>query len=630
MRDGGRLVLVADARIDNRAELAAALGMRRAAEVRDGDVILEAYERWGSGCVAHLVGDFAIAIWDRRRSTLFCARDPMGVKPFYYHQAGTSFAFASEIKALLCLPGVPCIVDHDAVARYIACVHDDREQTRYRGIRRLPAASILTIGRSGFTRSIWWRATDARDVRFASREQYAEAFGEIFSEAVRARMQSDRRVGTTLSGGLDSSSVACVARKLMPTTTLPTFSLVFPSLPHDELERIDERPYIDSVARAPGFEAHLVRGDLVSPLNDMARMLRHLDEPHIAPNLYLHCALYAAARDNGVGVLLDGFDGDATISHGFGRLNSLLASGDLSAFAREAHAFAGHRNRPPESVLPHFGFPFLASLARRGQVRPWLRVARGLTQRFPISRRELITKHGITPAIQRILGNTVPNPVHAATVSVLRPALARSVAGALRNADAEALEMATVDERAMHLDTIGQPLYQLTLEIADKAAAAFGIEPRYPFFDRRLIEFCVGLPEDEKFSAGWPRHLFRRAMEGILPAQIQWRATKGNLAPNFDRQLRTRDRAVVDAACEQATALERYVVPGALRATARRYFSGTSWGDPEGMLLMRTTMLSHWLPTVGQRPTNPESTISGHQLGTPMRLPDATGVCLTT
>jgi asparagine synthase (glutamine-hydrolysing) len=283
IRDDGRLVLVADARIDNRRELAIALGLRRPDAVTDCEVILGAYDRWGATCAEHLIGDFAFAIWNRATQSVFCARDPMGVKPFYYHHSNRLFAFASEMKALLCIPGVPREADRAAVARYIACIVDDRERTQLRGITRLPAAHTLTVARCGTTRVEYWRADCARDVRFTTDAQYVDAFRETFGQAVRARLRAELPVGATLSGGLDSSSVVCMARQLASTRALPTFSLVFPTLPAEELKLIDEREYIEHVLRRPGLDPHFVRGDLLNPLADLSRVLWHLDEPHVAP-----------------------------------------------------------------------------------------------------------------------------------------------------------------------------------------------------------------------------------------------------------------------------------------------------------------------------------------------------------
>ena len=599
VRQRSGLLLVADARIDNRNELAATLDMDRAST--DVELILSAYERWGFACAEKLIGDFALAIWDSRERSLFCARDVMGVKPFYYFQTGRIFAFASEIKALFALPGVPRDLDQEQVALYLGWSQDDRASTLYKQISRLPAAHHMVVRSSGrASRSEYWRLDCTREVRYASDDQYVEAFRECFGEAVRARLSTDQRIGATLSGGLDSSSIVCEARRRLTNQgsrgpELHTFSLVFPDVPDDDLKLIDERAFAERVTSGGGLHAHFVRGDRLSPLGDVRRMLWHVDEPFFAPNLYLHWGLYGAARASGIRVLLDGFDGDSVVSHGLGRLNSLARARRWDAFETEVRAFAGHRRMDPTTVLPHFGLPYLSELARHGRAIAWLDAARQLGRRFGVSRRQLAVEHGLLAVMPRMVA-TLWRGVRVgpeAESSVLRGPVSRRIARAERAA--RRAEARPVTERELHRHGLAQPAYQLTLEIADKAAAAFGIEPRYPFFDRRLIEFCLGLPEEQKFGGGWPRLLFRRAMEGVLPPEIQWRATKANLSSNFHRRFLEADQARVDGMDFRAIA--SYVDVDALGRALRRYRSEWKRGDSdaEGCLLFRTSVLTAWL-----------------------------------
>ena len=144
-------VIVADARLDNRRDLLAALGLSGSAagEIGDSELILRAYERWGEACATKLIGDFAFAIWDSQNQSLFCARDHVGVKPFYYHQSSSAFLFASEIKALLTSPIVPYRLNPSRVADYLVGLFDDQAITFYRDVYRLPAGHTLTVTRSG-------------------------------------------------------------------------------------------------------------------------------------------------------------------------------------------------------------------------------------------------------------------------------------------------------------------------------------------------------------------------------------------------------------------------------------------------------------------------------------------------
>ena len=594
------LALVADARLDNREELAGVLGAAR--EASDGDIILAAYERWGGASAARLAGDFAFALWDGRRGELFCARDVMGVKPFYYTQSAGRFAFASEPKALLALPGVSRDLDDEQIALFLGWRPDDRVGTVYKAVRRLPAAHSMVVSARGVRSASYWNLEDARDVRFADAEQYVEAFRERFASAVAVRLDASQPIAAALSGGLDSSSIVCEARRQLAArgagaSDLHAISLVFPDAPESDRRRLDERVFAERVTATGGLQAHAVRGDHLSPLMDLSRVLRHVDEPYFTPNLYLHWAMFGAAQHAGARVFLDGFDGDTTVSHGFGRLNSLARAGAWDSFESEVRAFAGHRQVSPSSVLPHFGLPYLADLARGAHGIAWYRAARQLVRRFGLSRRDVVVRHGLAPIFSPVLRGArraVGRPSTAES-ALFHPEVTRAVA---RAADRAGRGAVGAREREMHLEGLSQPAYQWTLEIADKSAAAFGIEPRYPFFDRRLIEFCVGLPEEQKFAGGWPRLLFRRAMEGVLPREIQWRSTKADLSSNFRRRFLAADQATVERT--DLGVLAPYLDVRRLRERLQRYRSADASGasDAEGCLLFRATVLAAWLGTL--------------------------------
>lgn len=591
--------LVADARIDNRCELAGLLGIPMSGGMSDAQLISLAYERWGRQCVERLVGDFAFVRWDSESRELFCARDPMGVRPLYYFESEGTFAFASELRALLVLPEVPRDVDPLQVALFLEGTIADRHRTHYKAISRLPAAHSLTIDSHRARSSRYWQPDAERELRLSNSEEYVEAFREIFREAVRSRLRTIHPVGAALSGGLDSSSIVCTARELgggAATIPLQTFSLVFPSLPERELKMIDERRYIESVVRGGSVLPTFVRGDELSPVADIDDVLERLDEPYPAPNLYLHWAMYRAARERGARVFLDGFDGDTTVSHGFARFNDLVQRGQWDTFEREVRALATRRRVAPASILPHFGLPHLAALAERGSWVEWTREAGELRRRFGVSLGGTAFNYGLRPAappvIRKILRQLRRLPGEAS--SLLDPDLARALRASDYASDDEAAG-AMSSERESHAKGLAQPAYQLTLEMADQSAAAFGLEPRYPFFDRRLIDFCLSVPDVEKFADGWPRLLFRRAMEGILPPEIQWRPDKGNLSPNFHRSLRAAQAVAPTPGPDSP--LTPYVDLRVLRQMRHRYCAETSTPgrSADGHALFRAMVLERWL-----------------------------------
>ncbi|OLE13334.1 MAG: asparagine synthase (glutamine-hydrolyzing) [Cyanobacteria bacterium 13_1_40CM_2_61_4] len=531
----GSLLLTADARIDNRAELIRALDLADpAAVITDADLILAAYDRWGEHCPERLLGDFAFAIWDARRQSLFCARDHFGVKPFYYHHApGRLFALASEIKGLLALAEVPRGLNETRIADYLVPLLEDKAITFYAGVVRLPPAHRMTVSRAGVRLEQYWALDPGREIRLKSDAEYAEAFREIFTEAVRCRLRSASPVGAMLSGGLDSSSIVCLARRLLGehhVAPLHTFSAVFPDVP-----QCDERRYIDAVVSEGGLEPHYLRGDLLSPLGDLDRVLAHEDEPFYAPNLFLHWELYRAAQAAGVRVLCDGVDGDTTVSHGLARLAELAASGRWPTLAAETFGLSRRLHQSPWRLLWRNALrPFVPQRARA----TW----RWLRGRSPIINRAFADRTGLARRLHAL------DPERATPARTAR------------------------DE---HWRRLTSGLVPFALEIADKAAAAFAIEPRYPFFDRRLAQYCLALPSDQKLRSGFTRLVLRHALHGILTDAVRRRGDKSNLAPNFRRALLHFGRATLEEVIGgDGSTIAPYVDLTALRRQYARYAAG--------------------------------------------------------
>jgi asparagine synthase (glutamine-hydrolysing) len=568
--DQGRLFITADARIDNRDELLAALSDEfREPAATDAEIILSAYRKWGEECPSRLLGDFAFAIWDNRQRRLFCACDPMGVKSLYYHVTARTVSFASEIKALLALPDVPRRLNEMRVAEYLTTLFEDRSGTFYRDIFRLPGAHSLTVTAEDLRLRQYWTLDPGKELRLRSDGEYVEAFRDLFLEAVRCRTRSAFPVGAALSGGLDSSSIACAARNVKPSQTGPlrTYSLIFPGLPQEALPQIDERPFIQSILDTGGFQPTMIEADRLSPMHQIEKMHFHLDHANYAPNLYLHWAMYDSARRQGVRVFLDGFDGDATVSHGFERLAEMAQTGRWFALGREIkllskNHLAGVR---PRRIFKEY---CVKPLSPR-----WVHLA---AHRLHGRSREAGSQNiFISSELKR----------RTDIVERARALLEPQIRWTLRRT-----------ARENHWMSLNQALYAYTLEVADKASAAFGIEARYPFFDRRLMEFCLAIPAEQKLAHGWNRWVQRRAMQQILPPEIQWRPRKGNLGPNFYHRLWDFEHERLEAvAVRGVPELEPYVNPDAMRTAYREYAGNRSRGQGECLQLFAAVNLALWL-----------------------------------
>ena len=506
-RTGG-CVAVANARLDRRSELASRLGLNAwaAGPLPDEELIARAYARWGERCVQHLSGAFAFAVWDPRTQRLFCARDRMGLRPFYYVSTSSSFSFASSIDSLRALQAVEGRINGARVADYLMQAVVDAQATFYEDILKLPAGHTLSVSRLGARIECYWQPDPDLQIELDSDDAYAREYRALFVDAVRDRMGGARRVGSLLSGGLDSSAVACTARAVLDSDDalpLDTFSLTF-----DEVRRSDERKWIDAVCQSGGLRPHFIRGDQIDPFEDLDRMLAAAEEPFFAWNMYLHWHLWKAGRDAGVDVMLDGFLGDDVVSHGSRYITELAVRGQWLRLAREIRTIADRQGEIAGGAW---------SIFRRFVLSPILgEPAAGLRNRL-----------------------RGPQEWSSAMTRFVNPDLIEQVRWRER---AEAFgagpRRTPLTAREEHHRGLTRRELPASLEIAYKSASVLGIEPRFPYADHRLVEFCLAMPATQKYSGGLTRAVLRQAMKGTVPDPVLSRADKGDLGPAFGRSLR--------------------------------------------------------------------------------------------
>ncbi|MDX8526569.1 lasso peptide isopeptide bond-forming cyclase [Mesorhizobium sp. MSK_1335] len=513
---GGKLAITADCRLDNRDELLARLGLRDLS-IADAVLIMRAYLKWGEACPTYLQGDFAFAIWDGERRALFCARDHFGVKPFYYHSNGGRFAFASEIGPILALDGVGRRLSEHQISGFLAGLPDDQQATPYAEIFRLPARhSLMVADRQVVLRRYWQIEPSQRSLRYDA----AEEFRHLFAQSVENRMRGTPAVGAMLSGGLDSSSIACLAglrTAARRNPKLKTFSLVF-----DKGSPMDEKPFIDVVLDDYPLDATLIAVGNYAPFAEFERILEEQEGTFLAPGLSLTRDLYRTAGAKGVKVLLDGHGGDEVVSQGHGHLHELANAGRWLELWRELHSAA---NTYGEGMLPLY-FKFLTIYG------PAWRIARmrAMAKRF----------------VGKVRHKPAPAP-RSAWAGLVNPDLARRTDLAERFHRSGYMPTAvSASEALTHRWLLSAGLVPHAFEVLDKAAANFGVEPRYPFWDKPLVEFCLSLPGEEKLKDGFGRHVLRRAMQGVLPPAVQWRRDKIDFTANLVKGMLGNHRELLD------------------------------------------------------------------------------------
>ncbi|MGR3495024.1 asparagine synthase-related protein [Citreimonas sp.] len=490
-------VITADLRLDNRRDLSERLSIDLGARtVGDAELVLAAWLRWGEACPEHLLGDFAFALWDPRKRLLFAARDQMGMKQFIYGCTGPSrLIFASSPSAVRLVAPEAFPLNEARVADYLEDMEAiDRTSTFFRGILRLPPAHRLVFDEKGLRVSRYWQLKMPPE-RIGSARDHEDAFLDAFTEAVRARLRGAGPVGSMMSGGMDSSAVVATASRLLADTgagPLRTYSVVSP-----DPEGCKETQAVDAMMDVPGIHATRIRRD--GPPDSLQHRLDALarSEEPFDSTMSLLRAIYRAARDDGVRVVLDGAAGDIVFSEGDVHAR-LLARGRWRDVLRDAAGarqfWNGHGPRPARA---------LAAAA-------W---------RLALPERVRLMRRGILSTL---------SPVDYSGPPMVSDDLARRVhLQARRRAFfAPGQDGPRVPERVAAVLipglTVGRERY-------DRVAAEYGIEPRDPFMDLRVIRACLQTPPEFMQAQGWPKYLLRQAMREKLPDAVRWRRDKSHL-----------------------------------------------------------------------------------------------------
>jgi asparagine synthase (glutamine-hydrolysing) len=550
----GRLVLVHNGEIYNyrelRAELEAAGHAFRSAT--DTEVILAAYAEWDEACGERFNGMWAFALWDAERRTLFASRDRFGVKPFYYRLDGGRLVFASELKAFRADPATRLEVRVSAVRDYVEQGYvDHTEETFLEGIRQLPPAHSLTFGPHGLRLRRHWML----EQREAPSDP-AGAVRDLLLDSIRLRLRSDVPVGTCLSGGLDSSTIACIVDHLLRTeaeAAAPvgprqrTFTAYF-----DE-PGFDERPYARAVVERTGAEPHWVTfgpDDLVEAL---PAIVEAQDEPFGSTSIVAQWFVMREAARAGLKVMLDGQGADETLAgyHGyFGpHFADLLAAGRLRELRAEVAGYRALHGAGARTTAVAIARPFLPERAR------WL--ARGRVR-------------GGSALLHPDLRGLPPTP---------EPNGARD-AGRLR--------------RQLRLVLSARGLPEL-LRYEDRNSMAHSLEARVPFLDYRLVETLFSLDAGQLIDRGRTKAVLRRAVGDLLPPVVRDRVDKLGFVTPEARWLRgPLGELAADAFASRPFAERGWVDAAAARTRLERHRRGEL---DAGFELWRALNLELWART---------------------------------
>jgi asparagine synthase (glutamine-hydrolysing) len=488
----------------------------------DTEVILAAYHYWKDECVDHFDGMFAFAIWDEQEQQLFAARDRFGEKPFFYHHHNGQFVFASEMKALWAT-AIPKKANLKMLFNYVTIGYTDNperpEETFFETVFKLPAASILfyTPATQNLTIETYWDIdTDIADKQI-SESAAIEKFQELFFNSIKRRLRGDVAIGTSLSGGLDSSSITAITSQLLVDIKRHhCFTASFPGFIKDE------SAYARQVAKQFNLQQHQVAVTADNLVKDWSAFIYQQEEPVGSSSAFAQYKVFELARQNNVTVLLDGQGADEILAgyHKYYKWywqelfieRKLLHSSEIKK-AREKGINEEFTFKNIIAAL----FPDLASVVLERQYLLHALRQQDLTRDFI----KLQSKEAYytTPAIQTLNGQ-------------------------------------------LYFNTCVHGLEEL-LRYADRNSMAHGREVRLPFLDHQLVEFIFSLPASFKIKDGWSKWLLRQSMSTQLPDSITWRKDKTGFEPPQHQWMQHKDLQEMIMVAKKQLATEKIITPQA-------------------------------------------------------------------
>jgi asparagine synthase (glutamine-hydrolysing) len=520
--------IVLDGRIDNRAELLAQVGISSAEgkSLSDAALILQAYARWGEACIEHFIGEYALVILDELQDQMLLARDALGTRTLFYARYGTQIIIASEAWAVAGGGPLEPEINERAAALFFAFEAPADGQTLFKGIDELLPGHALVIKDS--VQRLWqyWQPDLSKKLHYHRDAEYSDHFLFLLEESVSCRLRSTTPVGVMMSGGLDSTTVACLAARRMAPRQLTTISYVF-----DDFPNCDERYYIDAVTSQYNTYSIQIPCDDLFPFHNWPDWTVNPNFP--VSNFYapIRERAHQRAHQEGIRVLLTGDFGDHLYSGGEDWLADLLQEWRLGDAGREI----GYHLREP-GLTRNLTQTYLRRLARRAlDSLPF-----GQRLRRPSQPPEWLTSFAARFWRGEHSTQTfIPNRLVALT-----------------------------GNKTARISAMG-PLFSSQAEL----------ELRSPYRDQRLVEFMAAIPAHQLYQRGVNRVVLRHAMQGILPERIRMRSGKTSLLAIFLHGLERRRNDLIAFFSDQNGGLWRnYVDPGWLESRWSAVFTASQDG----------------------------------------------------
>ena len=475
------------ARIDNRNELSDKLGIPHLEmdHICDSELILKCYLKWEEDCVDHLIGDFVFVLYDEKKQKVFCGRDHMGVRPFYYFISQEQFVCATSLSAFMHLKDVPIKVREQWIVDYLTHLSMSFDMTPYEGIYKLPPAHTLTVTPEKQNLRHYFTLSAEPELKLKDSREYVEAYKEQLETAIKCRLTTTYPLGTELSGGIDSSTITAYGAKFFdqPLTNFHAFAFADSEL---------EPQYIMAVSQAYGLpHTHVVAGRQSRKDAIVDRSLKILGYPVEHGNATGHEPFYQLAEKFNIRTLLSGFGGDefGTTIHGYMVPLELMMKGQYKDLYH---------------ILPG---------------SPMFRLLRMVKLGYRKIKSHDFTMPEYTPRFYNAWTKRWPH-------QIVRQELVKKYNLKERYFDRARFDAGYTDLKKFTLENRWAPFVATRMENCTLMAAARKIEYRWPLLDIRLVKLFLSIPSKENFFRGMGRYLHRRAIDGVLPDLVAWKQSK--------------------------------------------------------------------------------------------------------
>jgi asparagine synthase (glutamine-hydrolysing) len=533
------LVITANTRIDNRDELIRLLNIDKqlSPTLPDDQLIVAAYQKWEQQCLNYIEGEFAFAIWSKRSQQLFIASDHIGYRPVFYYDSPDLFIFCSEIKGILAVkPGPNYFNDESLIEYYFR--RSDLTQTYNKEVQRLCGGNKLTWQTGSVKIERYWNPQPTGKYHFKKDEEWTACLRELLFKTVENRLRTDLPVGITLSGGLDSSSIACILAPLLAKKNKPlyAFSSVLP--PDYNGPEQDERKYIEIMNRhCPNIIQTYVEAEGKGPFEDVQQAFE-ITETFPNPFFYMDRTIMEAAKEKKIRTLFSGYGGDYWVSWKGGTVIY-------------DHIQRGKLKRAWQ-LLRDF---------RKTEQKSWIQLVRSEY----LSHTELYKK-----LYTLLKGKSAEDQFNH---TILQPGFfsdynTKAVAETTKN-------ITHFIQYCIKTGRIGYPLGLMNNENEH-----YSLQSAFPLLDRTISEFVMDLPTNIFVKGGYRRSLVRSSMGGILPPEIQWRKDKQAYSPDYNRRI-LQSRYLVDDIIRSNTddsAFGRYICKKNLITYLSNYNTQTALG----------------------------------------------------